>query len=120
MPGRKATGTKTAASTSVVAITGPVICPMPRRVASTAPRSGFSSMFRCDVLDHHDGVVDDEADRQHDREQRDGVGRVAEDERTAKVPTSETGIASVGISVARQSWRKTKTTTTTMAKVIPA
>ena len=47
MPGRKATGTNTAASTSVVAITGPVICPMPRRVASTAPRSGFSSMFRC-------------------------------------------------------------------------
>ena len=31
-----------------------------------------------DVLDDHDGVVDDDADRQHDGEQRDGVGRIAD------------------------------------------
>ena len=34
----------------------------------------------------------------------------------AKVPINETGIASVGISVARQSWRKMNTTATTMAR----
>ena len=31
-----------------------------------------------DVFHHHDGVVDDDADRQHDREQRHGVGRIAD------------------------------------------
>ena len=32
---------------------------------------------------------------------------------TASVPTSDTGTASIGISAARQFWRKTSTTTNT-------
>jgi hypothetical protein len=31
-----------------------------------------------DVLHHHDGVVDDDTDRQHQSEQRQGVEREAE------------------------------------------
>ena len=27
-----------------------------------------------DILDHHDRIVDDDANRKHDGEQRDGVG----------------------------------------------
>src|SRR6266545_6042885 len=37
---------------------------------------------------------------------------------TANVPTSDTGMVSVGISVARQSWRNTYTVSTTSAMAI--
>jgi len=33
--------------------------------------------LRLDRLDHHDGVIDHDADGEHHREQRDGVGRIA-------------------------------------------
>lgn len=46
MPPRKATGTKMAASTKVVATTGPVICCIARLVASRADIPGLSSMIR--------------------------------------------------------------------------
>jgi hypothetical protein len=35
-------------------------------------------MRRRDVLEHHDGIVDDQADREHQREQGEQVHREAE------------------------------------------
>jgi hypothetical protein len=67
-----------------------------------------------DVLEHDDCVVNDDADRQHHREQRQRVDREAEQPQPANVPTSETGTASIGISVARHVCRNTNTTSSTM------
>ena len=39
---------------------------------------GILFHYALDVLDHHDSVVDDDADGQHDGEQRDGVGGIAD------------------------------------------
>ena len=56
-----------------------------------------------DVLDDDDGIIDHDADGQHQRQQRDGIGRVADEPAsTAKVPTIDTGTATSGISVVRQ------------------
>ena len=77
MPGMKATGTNTESSTSVMAMIGPVIW----RIASWSPRAAPSPVLlhhALDVLDHDDGVVDHDADRQHQREQRHGVGGEAD------------------------------------------
>ena len=53
-------------------------------------------------LDDDDRVVDDDADRQHDREQRDRIGGIIDGFSTMKVPIRLTGTAIVGISVARK------------------
>ena len=99
----KAIGTKTESSTRVMAMIGAVISSIACLVASAGVSSGCSSITALDVLDHHDGVVDDDADGQHHAEQRDGVGassRCASS--TAKVPIRLTGTAMVGIRVARK------------------
>ena len=59
-----------------------------------------------DRLDHDDRIVDDQADGQHQPEHRQRVDGKAEQRKKAKVPTSDTGTASSGISVARQPCRK--------------
>ena len=71
MPGMKPTGTNTASSTSEVATIGPVTS----RIACTAASRGAkpSAQFPLHVLDDDDGVVDDDADRQHQAEQGDGL-----------------------------------------------
>ena len=77
-PGRNATGTNTDSSTRVMAITGPVISAIASLVASGIERSGSLLDHALDVLDHHDRVVDHDADRDHQRQQRHGVGGVAD------------------------------------------
>ena len=72
-----ATGTNTESSTSVIAMIGPVISVIAFLVASAGDSCGFFLHHALDVLDHDDGVVDDDADRQHHREQRYGVGGIA-------------------------------------------
>jgi hypothetical protein len=58
-------------------------------------------------LDDHDGVIHHQADGQHEAEEREGVDGESRTAGTAaKVPTSETGTASSGMSVARQPCRK--------------
>ena len=76
MPPMKATGRKTAMSESVVARTA--------RPISLVALDGrdHRRLFLLldvaeDVLEHDDGVVDDDADRERQREQRDGVEREA-------------------------------------------
>jgi hypothetical protein len=55
--------------------------------------AGFNVPFN--VLDHHDGVVDHDANGQHQAEQRRG-DRMPEQKQNAKVPTMETGTANSG------------------------
>ena len=112
MPAMKAVGTNTEHSTSVMAITGPVISSIALMVASRGGRP-----FRhppLDVLDDHDGVIDHDADGQHQPEQRQVVqARSPAAAMTANVPISDTGTSIIGISVARQSCRKISTTMNT-------
>ena len=78
MPGMKATGTNTDSSTSVMAMIGAVISRIACLVASAGRELRMLLHHALDVLDHHDGVVDHDADRQHDGEQRHRVGRIAD------------------------------------------
>ena len=73
----KATGTNTDSSTSVMAMIGAVICAIAFLVASAGRELRLFLHHALDVLDHDDRVVDDDADREDDRQQRDRVGGVA-------------------------------------------
>ena len=73
-----ATGTNTDNSTSVIAMIGAVISAIARLVASAGDSSGMLLHDALDILDDDDRVVDDDADREHDREQRHGIGGVAD------------------------------------------
>ena len=68
MPLMNAHGTNTALSTRPTAITGPDTCSIALIVASRGARPVLDVML--DRLDDHDGVVDDDADGQHQAEQR--------------------------------------------------
>ena len=72
----KAIGTNTAHSTSAMAMIGPVTSRhrLQRRVARREARLDVA----LDVLDHDDGVIDHDADGQHQAEQRQRVDREAE------------------------------------------
>ncbi len=74
----KATGTNTDSSTRVMPMIGAVICPMAFFVASAGVSSGWFLHHVLDVLDHDNGVVDHDTDRQHDGEQRHGVGGISD------------------------------------------
>ena len=78
VPGKKATGTKTATSTSEVAMTAPVTSFM----ASEAALSGLGLALlevALDVFDHDDHVVDHQAGRQRDAKKRERVDGEAEE-----------------------------------------
>ena len=74
----KATGTNTESSTSVMAMIGAKIWPIAILVASRGRQLGMVLHHLLDRLDHHDRIVHDDADGEHDRQQRDGVGRIAD------------------------------------------
>ena len=110
-PPKKTIGRNTADSTSAIATSAIWISPIDLIVASRGVRSGFSSRMPLDILDHDDRVVDQQADRQHQAEQGQGVDREAGDARAPRsVPSSTTGTAIAGTSVARQLCRKTNMT----------
>jgi hypothetical protein len=105
VPGRKATGTKTAPSTSVAATIALVTSPIERRTAaargspSPSSRATFSTTTMASSTTRPMASTSAKSvivliDRP-----------IAF--RTAKVPTSETGIVTAGMSVVRQSCRKT-------------
>ena len=76
MPGMNAVGINTAASTSAIAMTGPL-------TSSIALQGGFPRRqpmldVMLDRLDHDDRVVDHETDREHETEERERVDREAE------------------------------------------
>ena len=102
-------------STSVMAMTGPVISSM-ALIGRLARRQALCHPA-LDVLHHDDRVIDDDADRQHQAEQRQVVEREARAAAmTANVPISDTGTSIIGMSVARQSCRNTSTTMKTRMK----
>ena len=74
MPGMKATGTNTDSSTRVMAMIGAVISPIAFLVASAGDMLRIFLHHALDILDHDDGVVDDDADGEHQRQQRHRVG----------------------------------------------
>ena len=76
MPVMKAEGTNTAHSASAIAISAPPTSSMVRCAASRGVMPG--AQVALDVLHHDDRVVDDDADRQHQAEQRQIVEREAE------------------------------------------
>ena len=76
MPEMKAIGTNTDSSTRVMPIIGAVTCAIAFLVASAGDKSGFFLHHSLDVLDHDDRVVHHDADREHQRQQRDRVGRI--------------------------------------------
>ena len=76
MPVMKADGTNTADSTSAIAISAAPTSSMLLTAASCGRKPGLDVAL--DVLDHDDGVVDHDADRQHQSEQRQIVEREAE------------------------------------------
>ena len=78
MPGMKATGTNTESSTRVMAMIGAVISAIAFLVASGIGEVRLLLDHALDVLDDHDRIVDHDADGQHQRQQRDGVGGVAD------------------------------------------
>jgi len=106
MPGMKATGTKTARSTRVVATIGPVTCPMALTVAGlglslrwSIIRYTFSTTTMASSTTRPMAMI---------RANREMVlALYPRASRTANVPISETGIVTVGTRVARQSCRKT-------------
>ena len=112
MPAMNATGMNTAARMSAMPMTGRLH--LGHRLEGRVARRHPLLDVVLDRLDDDDGVVDDQADRQHQPEQRQRVDREARAAgRRANAPTSETGTVSSGISVARQLCRKMKTTSTT-------
>ena len=76
MPGMKAAGMNTAESTSAIAISAPPTSSMVRCAASFGTHA--EPQIALDILDDDDRVVDDDADRQHQPEQRQIVQREAE------------------------------------------
>ena len=78
MPGMNATGTKTDSSTRVIAMIGAVIS-RHRQLGGLAGRELRMLLHHAfDVLDHHDGVIDHDADGEHHGQQRHRVGRIAD------------------------------------------
>ena len=77
MPGMNATGTNTESSTSVMAMIGPVIWRHRLDRGVGGRELGLLLQHALDVLDDDDRVVDDDADRQHHREQRHRIGGIA-------------------------------------------
>ena len=116
MPGMKATGTNTDSRTSVMAMIGPVISAIAFLVAVRDRQLGFLLHHALDILDHDDRVVDDDADGQHQRQQRHGVGGIADREQTANVPMIDTGTATSGMRVVRSLPRNRNTTIATSTK----
>ena len=115
-PGMKKIGMNTATSEIEIEM---MVKPTSREPRSAAWNGGIALLdVAHDVLEHHDGVVDDQADRERDAEQRDVVERVAEAPTAATTaPISETGSDSVGMSVATKRRRNRKITSTTSTMV---
>jgi hypothetical protein len=76
-PLKKASGTNTEISTTVTPMIAPEIWPIALRVAASGGRP-FLAHDALDVLDHHDGVVDHDADHQHHAEHGQHVDREAQ------------------------------------------
>ena len=117
-PGMNATGTNTDSNTSEIAMTGPVICAIAFLVASRGDRSGSSAMTRSTFSTT---TIASSTTTPMPRTMASSEIVLAEKPKassTAKVPIRLTGMATIGMIVARTLPRKTNTTATTSTKAI--
>ena len=114
-PPRKPTGTNTAHSTRTMAMIGPVTS----SIASIAASRALSFLVRITRSTFSITTMASSTTMPMASTRPNRVSRLIEKPSAympAKVPTSDTGIASTGISVARQFCRNTKTTSTTSSR----
>ncbi len=102
---KKAIGTNTAESTMAIPTSAPWICAT-STFLSLLLAELLLNHYTFDVFHNHDGVIDQQAYRQHHAKHRQGVDGVPNIDSTAKVPNSTTGTAIVGMSVARMFCQK--------------
>ena len=113
MPATNALGTNTAQSTRLAATTAPPTSSIARRAASTGARPSESarSTFSTTTIASSTTIPIASTRPKSERMLSEKPSAAI----AANVPTSETGIATSGITLARQFCRKTSTTTTTSA-----
>jgi hypothetical protein len=101
----------------VIAMMGPTSS----RAPASAAASGRHALAQVslDILDHDNGIVDNEADRKHDGQQGQQVDVKPKSCISATAPISETGMATIGTRTERMEPRKRKMTSTTISKVSP-
>ena len=111
MPVMKAVGTNTAHSTRAMASTGPATSSIARRVASRAvsPCASHRSTFSTTTIASSTTIPMASTSPNSERLCSEKPSSVI----TANVPTSDTGTAIIGTSVARHCCRKMSTTTNT-------
>ena len=117
-PGMKPTGTNTESNTREIAITGPVICVIAFLVASFGESSGSSAITRStfSTTTMASSTTMPIPSTMASREMVFSENPAAIS--TPTVPTRLTGIATIGIMVARQLPKNTNTTSTTSPKAI--
>ncbi len=113
MPGMNATGTNTDSSTSVIATIAPVISPIARRAASAALMPGFSAITRSTFSTTTIASSTTMPIASTSASSETVLIENPSASITAKVPTSATGTAMIGTSVARRLPRNTNTTIAT-------
>jgi hypothetical protein len=114
------TGTNTESSTNEIAITGPVICRIAFLVASLGSRSGSSAMTRSAFSTT---TIASSTTTPMPRTIASSETVLAENpaaSKMANVPTRLTGMATMGMIVARRFPRNRKTTRITSAKAMPS
>ena len=94
MPPISSSGISTATSEMLIETMVKPISPAPLKAASQRLHA-FLDIAR-DVLEHDDGIVDDEADRDRQRHQRQVVERVAGTHISAQAPSSASGTVTSG------------------------
>src|SRR5687768_17555949 len=111
MPAMNAVGTNTAHSTSEIAMTGPVTSSIALRDASRgeSPWAIQRSTFSTTTIASSTTMPIASTSPKSDRLLSENPSMLM----TTNVPISETGTAIIGMSVARQFWRKTSTTMNT-------
>ena len=117
-PGMKATGTNTDSSTNEMAITGPVICAIAFMVASVGDKSGSSDITRSTFSTT---TIASSTTTPMPSTIASSEIVLAENpiaSNAANVPIKLTGIATIGMIVARKLPRNTNTTATTRTKAI--
>ena len=111
MPPMNSTGMKTATSEIVMER---IVKPISREPASAASQRPLAALHVADdVLEHDDRVVDDEADRERQREEREVVEAVAEQRHRRERADERERQREAGITVAETLRRNTKITITT-------
>src|ERR1700733_15363590 len=117
-PGMNPTGTNTDSSTNEIAITGPVICAIAFFVASCGLRSGFSditrSTFSTTTIASSTTIPMPSTIASNEIVLRENPNAIS----TAIEPIKLTGIATIGMIVARQLPRNRNTTSTTRPNAI--